>query len=320
MRFLPVIRYPAARCQTVQPAVSGGVKIREALFGYVAAYFPTHRMGENKTLAALWRLPFYLLAPREPFVLRTRDYRLHAYPRKGTLTRALVRRGGWEPVQTNVFRDLLQPGDLAIDAGANFGHYALTAAKRVGPTGQVIAFEPHPETFAMLEANCQLLEVDNVDAVQAGLGSEDGTLRFYTDSENPGGHSYFDWNLRSEAARSETARVYALDSYLSRRNNGQRVSVIKIDVQGFEANVLNGAVGVIERDRPAVFCEVTPGALEKAGSSVNEVLDFFRERDYSMKILIDGSGGPRPIGREALLALLAETGAEYYDILFEAAP
>lgn len=274
-------------------------------------------MGENKTLAALWRCPFYLLAPREPFVMRTRDYRLFAYPQKGTLTRALVRRGGWEPLQTNIFRSLLAPGDLAIDAGANFGHYALTAAKAVGPGGQVIAFEPHPETFALLEANCGLLPDANVLAVQAGLGGEDGTLELYTDSANPGGHSYYDWNLRSEAGQSHAARVYSLDSFLSRQMGDRAVSVIKIDVQGFEAKVLDGAVGIIERDRPAVFCEVTPGALKQAGSSVDEVLGFFRDRGYSAKILIDGEGFPQAIAYPDLLELFAATDAEYHDILFE---
>lgn len=293
------------------------LSFRETLFGIVAAYFPTHRMGENRTLAAIWRLPFYLLAPREPFVLRTRDYRLYAHPHKGSLTRALVRRGGWEPLQTKLFRELIKPGDLVIDAGANFGHYALSASNIVGPKGQVIAFEPHPATFDQLQANCDLLPTSNVVAVQAGLGSEDGAQEFYTDSANPGGHSYLPWNLRSEADESSSVRVYSLDSYLATGEYPGAVSVIKIDVQGFEANVLKGAAGTIDRDRPAVFCEITPQALDRAGSSVDEVLEFFRDRGYSMKILIDGSEGARAIGIEELLGLFAETGAEYYDILFE---
>lgn len=294
------------------------MSLSDSLFGLFAACYPTHRMGESKTLAAIWRCPFYLLSPRKPFILCTRDYRLYAYPQKGTLTRALVRRGQWEPTQTDLFRSLLRPGGLVIDAGANFGHYALTAAGVVGAGGQVIAFEPHGETFAMLQANCGLLPQDNVLAVQAGLGAADGMMELHTDSENPGGHSYYDWNLRGSKGESHTVPVRSLDSYLAEGGHEGPVSIIKIDVQGFEAQVLQGAAGIIGRDRPAVFCEVTPEALQRAGSSVDEVLGFFEDRGYGAKVLIDGEGAPKPMDYAALRAFFGETGAEYHDILFEA--
>ena len=293
------------------------MSISDSLFGLFAALYPTHRMGKSKTLAAIWRCPFYLLSPRKPFVMRTRDYRLYAYPKKGTLTRALVRRGGWEQTQTELFCGLLRPGGLVIDAGANFGHYSLTAAGHVGAAGQVIAFEPHAETFAMLQANCGLLPQDNVLAVQAGLGASDDMMDLHTDSENPGGHSYFAWNLRGTAGESHSVPVRSLDSYLQEMGIQDPVSVMKIDVQGYEAQVLEGATAMIERDRPAVFCEVTPEALQRAGSSVDEVLGFFETRGYSAKVIIDGESAPSRMDYPALRVFFAETGAEYHDILFE---
>tara|TARA_R110000868_G_scaffold150567_10_gene373959 strand:- start:6291 stop:7181 length:891 start_codon:yes stop_codon:yes gene_type:complete len=293
------------------------MSIADSLFGCIAATYPTHRMAQSKTLTAIWRCLYYALSPRKPFIMRTRGYRLYAHPLKGTLTRALVRRGGWEQTQTDVFCSLLRPGGLVIDAGANFGHYALTAAGGVGADGLVIAFEPHAETFAMLEANCGLLADDNVRAVQAGLGTTDGIMDLHTDSENPGGHSYYEWNLRGPSGQFHPVAVRSLDSYLSEVAPGRPVSVIKIDVQGFETQVLMGATAVIARDRPAVFCEVTPGALRRAESSVDEVLGFFRDRGYGAKVLIDGAGPPQAMDYPELLAFFAASGAEYHDILFE---
>ncbi len=179
----------------------------DTLFRLIAARFPTHRMGGRKALAALWRFLFYLLRPRHPFVMRTRDYRLFAHPRKGTLTRAVIRRGYWEPLETEIFRSLLRPGALVIDVGANFGHYALTAANAIGPKGLVIAFEPQPESFALLDANRKLLPQDNLLAVQAGLGAFDGSMEIHTDTANPGGHSFYDWNLRGTAGSSQLVPV-----------------------------------------------------------------------------------------------------------------
>lgn len=126
-------------------------------FRFVAARFSTHRMRGSKALATLWRVLFYLLRPRQPFVMRTRDYRLLAHPCKGGLTRAVIRRGYWEALETEIFCGLLRPGGLVIDVGANFGHYALIAANAIGPEGLVVAFEPDPETFALLDANRKLL-------------------------------------------------------------------------------------------------------------------------------------------------------------------
>ncbi len=288
----------------------------DTLFRLIAARFPTHLMGERKALAALWRFLFYLLRPRHPFIMRTRDYRLFVHPRKGTLTRAVIRRGYWEPLETEIFHSLLRPGALVIDVGANFGHYALTAANAIGPKGLVIAFEPHPETFALLDANRKLLPQDNLLVVQAGLGDFDGTLEIHTDAANPGGHSFYAWNLRGTDGSSHQVPVHSLDSFLSERIHDRAVEVIKIDVQGFEMKVLHGAVRTIERDQPSVLCEVTPEALNRAGSGVEEILGFFRTRGYSAEVLLTDNGSVKLMDYPELVKFFGRSGAEYHDVLF----
>ena len=290
--------------------------VTDALFGVIAAIYPTHRMGKNKTLAAFWRIPYYLLHPAKPFVMRTRDYRLYAYPRKGTLTRAVIRRGCWEPLETEIFINLLTPGALIIDAGANFGHYSLTAAGKVGANGLVIGFEPHPETYAMLSANRRLLPHENFIAVEAGLGALDGTIDLYTDLGNPGGHSNYEWNRRDRDGNARPVDIVSLDSYLSKRDDDRPVSVIKIDVQGAEMDVLRGAAGTIEGDRPTVLCEVSPDALTGAGSGVEELLGFFSDRDYRAEVIFPETGKTEPMDYPRLLAFFGGSDAEYHDVLF----
>jgi FkbM family methyltransferase len=276
-------------------------------------------MRRSKALATLWRVLFYLLRPRQPFVMRTRDYRLLAHPRKGTLTRAVIRRGYWEPLETEIFRSLLRPGALVIDVGANFGHYALTAANAIGPEGLVVAFEPHPEPFALLAANRKMLPQDNLLAVQAGLGAFDGSMEIYTDTANPGGHSFYDWHLRETDGSSHPVPIQTLDSFLSERVHDRAVSVIKIDVQGFEMEVLRGAARTIERYQPAVLCEVTPGALHHAGSGVEELLGFFRTRGYRAEVLLTGDGRVQSMDYPELLEFFGRSEAEYHDLLFRPA-
>lgn len=288
----------------------------EIIFQWIANHFPTHRMDENKMLASIWRALFYLIRPKNPFVMRTRHYRLHAHPKKGTLTRAVIRRGLWEQLETKAFLKLLGPGDVVVDAGANFGHYALTAAHVVGPEGLVLAFEPHPDVFALLEENRSLLPDDNLIAEQAGLGMQNITMEIYSDSANPGGHSFHAWNLRDNDGTSHHVPVYSLDSYLSGKFPERPIKVIKIDVQGFEMDVLKGAIQTIDRDRPAVLCEVTPEALQKAESGVNELLHFFEGRSYKAILLLPDQNREVSMTFSELEGFFLQSNAEYHDVLF----
>ena len=293
--------------------------MRNKFFQSIARNFPTDRISQNRVLSSIWRGLFYLIQPTKPFEMRTQHYRLMAVPSRDNLTRAIIRRGHWEPLETNIFIDLLKPGATVIDAGANFGHYALTAANIIGPDGLVIAFEPHPETFDLLSANAELLSTDNLKVIQAGLSDASGEITLYADAANPGGHSFFQWNIRRSDGNEVTVPVYSLDAFLQKELPGQRIDVLKMDVQGFEMNLLKGAKGTITRDKPSVLCEVTPDALQRAGSSHSELLKFFEDIEYRMTVIDSEAGKLVATNFEALATSLTDTNAEYFDVLFQPA-
>jgi FkbM family methyltransferase len=294
--------------------------MRNIIFQAIAKNFPTQRMASNRLLSAAWRVLFYLFQPSQPFEMRTQHYRLMADPTRDNLTRAIIRRGHWEPLETKVFIDLLKPGATVVDAGANFGHYALTAANIIGSDGLVIAFEPHPQTYGLLAASAALLSQDNLMLIQAGLGESSGEITLYADAANPGGHSFFEWNVRRSDGNKETVPVYSLDAFLKKELPGKRLDVLKMDVQGFEMNLLNGAQETIANHRPSVLCEVTPEALLRGGSSHQELLKFFKDLNYRMTIIDSATAKLIPTNFEALVTALTDTDAEYFDVLFEAVP
>ena len=291
--------------------------MRNQIFQYIARHYPTHKIDRSRLLSAIWRTLFYLLQPTEPFAMRTRHYRLMAVPSRNNLTRAIIRRGHWEPLETKVFIDLLKPGSTVVDAGANFGHYALTAANWVGSAGTVIAFEPHPATFDLLKSNTALLLIDNLRPVQAGLGDSSSEFTLFSDAGNPGGHSFFEWNIRENDGDSLTVPVYSLDEFLTQEYPDKKLDVLKMDVQGFEMQLLKGATETIARDRPAVLCEVTPEALSRAGSSHDELLSFFQDLNYRPTIIEAETGTLTPLSYKELSSALTNTEAEYFDVLFE---
>jgi len=77
--------------------------MRNQLFAAIAKAYPTDRMGTNKALSAIWRILFYAFSPSQSFVMKTEYYKIRAHPKKGTLTRAVIRRGYWEKTETKAF-------------------------------------------------------------------------------------------------------------------------------------------------------------------------------------------------------------------------
>jgi FkbM family methyltransferase len=290
--------------------------MRDTIFQAIAGYFPTQWIGRSRVLSAVWRILFYLIGPRAPFEMRTEHYSVIAHPGRETLTRALIRRGYWEKLETKVFIELLTPGAMVVDAGANFGHYALTASNIVGADGLVFAFEPHAATFALLNQNAALQRWRNLHPIQAGLGAEEGSLPIFADDGNPGGHSFLDWNRREGTGGSETVPVHRLDSILEEQAPGRQLSLLKIDVQGFEMDVLNGAEKTISRDKPSVLCEVTPGVLARTAGGHRVLLLFFEDRGYKATILLPDEDRLMPMDFLELALLLDETEKEYLDVLF----
>lgn len=285
------------------------------IFQAIARRFPTERIGASKVLAGLWRVIFYLFRPSRPFIMRLPHYSAYVHPKKGTLTRVILRRGYWEPAETEFFVRHLKPGGFVVDAGANFGHYALVASGIVGETGLVVAFEPFPRNYDLLKANAELQPVKNIVAEQAGLAAASGTLDLITDEENPGGHS-FNPNLIWKAGAKVTVPVYALDDYIREKGISRPLDILKSDTQGYEWRLISGARETILKDRPIVLCEVAPHALAEIGDSFETLLDFFEDAGYGMYLVERAVEKIRSIGYRELRERFEKSTSEFEDVIF----
>ena len=293
-----------------------GEQMKNGLFNIISRLFPTSKISDNKLLAVIWRLCFYLICPTKPFRMQIKYYELIVYPEKNSLTRAVIRRGYWEPLQTEIFVKHINAGSMVVDAGANFGHYTLVASKFVGPKGLVFSFEPHRNTFNILRENCQLLDMTNIKPIPAALGESNKTKLLYIDDGNPGGHSFLKDNVRRFSGEIEKIDLFSLDSFLANNAPRRRLNVLKIDVQGYEMQTLMGGYKSIKEFRPVVFCEVTPSALLKAGSNHKQLIEFFDELDYTAIIINEKSNKTVTIANNDLVERLTHTKSEYFDVLF----
>lgn len=178
--------------------------------------------------------------------------------------RTLAISGVWEPHVTPVFRSLLAPGDLCLDVGASIGYYTLLASRLVGPDGHVYAFEPAPRIYAVLCANLELNDVANVTALCVAAGAEDGRAPLY--DPPPGNLGQSSMRVRSERSGPQDHGLKSAMEVPVRpavallpSSELRRVRLVKIDVEGYEVDVLRGLEPLFEGGgRPSMLVELHP--------------------------------------------------------------
>jgi FkbM family methyltransferase len=133
---------------------------------------------------------------------------------------------------------------IIFDVGANVGEYSLQIAEEVGEKAKIFAFEPSQETFQFLKHKTSSF---NVNCFNLALGSNDEIKSFYYDSESSTLASFFDHNESLKSKKLEIL-VKKLDSFCD-ENGISHINFLKIDVEGFEYEVLNGAQKMLEQNK-----------------------------------------------------------------------
>lgn len=152
-----------------------------------------------------------------------------------------------EETDLEIVRRLLKPGQSFVDCGANIGIWTLVAASAVGTNGKVFAFEPNPATFEKLSQNVSLLELaSHIQLFASAVGSTNTNLPFSCEKSH---------NISQivEMLNNESILVSVVSLDLALRDN--KIDGIKIDVEGFELEVLQGAKSIINNCKPWLCVE-----------------------------------------------------------------
>ncbi len=161
--------------------------------------------------------------------------------------------------ERHLLRRLVRPGMTVVDVGANVGYYMLLFRQLVGSEGHVICFEPELENFVELERNQRLNHLENVTLVRAAVGASDGETPF---------RSGLNGVVTDEGEGDGVVPMVRLDTALERPPD-----LIKIDVEGYEGHVLEGAASVIREHRPILFVELHSWMLYPP-FTVESIFDF----------------------------------------------
>lgn len=174
--------------------------------------------------------------------------------------------GGFEELGISVFERLSAASREIFDVGANIGVYSCVGAAHILRDGSVTAFEPAPDNLVALRRNLELNGCsETVRIVESAVGAADGNLDFHLTDGNSFTHSAAAERLEPTSALLEVTMV-SVDSYLT-LSGGRDPDILKIDVEGYEPFVLQGARRLIERSRPTIFVEYLPDNIRKCGGS-----------------------------------------------------
>lgn len=180
--------------------------------------------------------------------------------------------GKYEPYETKLILRQVKKEDVVVDVGANIGYYTVLLAKKVK---KVYAFEPDKISFEILKKNIEVNKLKNVVAVNAAVGSREGKLELYRSEENLGDHKLFKTPLGCAASpldEGEKIKVIKLDDFIK-----EKVDLIKIDTQGWEPEVIEGAKKLIEKDKPIIFVEYSPATYRVAKLDGKKMTDFLKK-------------------------------------------
>lgn len=190
---------------------------------------------------------------------------------RGKVLRVL--RGTYEPEQTAHFVRWIGPGATVIDVGAHVGYYTLLASMLAGETGSVWAFEPEPTNAAFLRQHMYLNHCSNVHVEQLAVSNESGRARFVCGKGSGTGHL--------DSGGDMEVRTVRLADFCEAR--GIKPNALKIDVEGAEIDVLEGARDVITTTRPVIFLSTHGPALHR------QCMAWLRELGYTLKPILGGS-------------------------------
>ena len=249
----------------------------------------------GKQRLARWLLNWHP-GMRGPLCIPTRHgHRIHVPNAQEPIAFSLLISGDYEPEVLALLQRRLQPGDTALDIGANVGVFTLPLATCVGGGGKVIAVEASPPVFKYLDRNVRESQLTNILPHHAAAADQMGEVSFF---EAPA-HS-FGMSGLGNLAGSTTHRVLArtVDEIVSAAGC-ERVAAMKVDVEGFEVLVFKGARGLIERRELnfIVFEFLDWAEARVPGGKPGDAQRYLRDSGFQLWRLEDFDCGRPPLDR-----------------------
>jgi len=189
----------------------------------------------------------------------------------------------YEVSVVEMMKKILKPGDTFIDVGANIGNLTALGAGLVGKGGEVHSFEPIPLYFEKLRELAERNSAYKIIINNYALGEKTGVSKIdFSKPPHIGGSTLILDTLHKHIPREAIeVPIKRLDDYIKKRNL-EKISLIKIDAEGFESLILRGLIGYFESvlHRPAIICEITPAAYQFLDHNMKQLRSYMTKYGY----------------------------------------
>ncbi len=207
------------------------------------------------------------------------NYKMYLYLGDKGIARELFIHKKRELYGTDLFLKgkLVKEGDIVLDIGANIGYFALMESKIVGSSGTVYAVEPSPVNYQRLNENIKLNEFNNIQTFNLALGDKNGKTKMFI-SNKSNWSRLIERDLPDKVNQILDVEIQTVDHFLKEK---PKPSFIRMDVEGYEINIIKGITQTLNLEKLGVFIEFHPSILSK--NDVAEIFHVFREKGFEVK-------------------------------------
>lgn len=191
--------------------------------------------------------------------------------------------GYYEPKVTKLIKKYLNSGDVAIDVGANVGIHTLIMSKNVG-TGRVLAFEPQLDILKRLKSNIDLNDIKNIEVSSLALSNKEKEKVLYTHNNsfyNKGESSFYKEHANGKFSNKINVKVSTIDQVIKSKNI-KSISLIKIDTEGEDLNIIRGAKETLNNFNPCIIFEYEKSSWSLANNTLKDAYKFFKKLGYNL--------------------------------------
>lgn len=254
------------------------------LFQKLNSMFFGKNLGRIPGARALHSFLYGILRPKGEIAANVNGFKMFLNSSDRGEVKDILLRGVYDKLETDIVRQSLRSGEIALDIGAHIGYFTLILARAVGDSGKVFAFEPEPKNFSMLKKNIETNKFKNVTLENIALSSSSGRHNLFLDKDNLGNMSFSPDNIpKSSLLGKVEVESQTLDFYV--KNIEGRIGFIKIDVQGAEGLVFSGGWETISKDKPAILMEFWPYGLKNNGTEALKLMLDLENLGYKFKVL-----------------------------------
>lgn len=215
-------------------------------------------------------------------IVDVNGYKLSLIPNDDGISTELALFGTHEPLNTKMLAKQLRKDMVCLDLGANIGYYTLLESKIVGNNGKIIAIEPSPVNFSILQKNIQMEGATNIEVYNLAGGDKDGKIKFLLKKQSNLSRIVSENEIKSSDNIVEVS-VRKLDGFLEEQSL-KKLDFIRMDVEGYEFFIYEGIRNSIRKYRPAMQIEVHAHHLGE--KRTREFLKKLKEDGYETEYYI----------------------------------